>query len=56
MADQIKPPPTRILSFQQIVSENDPRWQRDHDRPWVYEMSNGRRFGYNPDTYTTAST
>lgn len=49
-------PPTRIISFQQIVLENDPNWQIDRQRPWVYEMSNGRLFYYNPNTYTTTGT
>ena len=35
---------TRILSWQQIVQENDPNWLRGFTRPWVYEFSNGRLF------------
>ncbi len=44
-------PPTRILSFQQMVSEADPFYTIDKNRPWIYEFSNGRRFLQVPDPY-----
>lgn len=46
------PPPTRILSAQQIVLENDPYWQRDYTKPMNYEFSNGRLFYQFPPIYT----
>lgn len=36
--------PTRILSWGQLVLEEDPNWARDYRKPWIYEMSNRRRF------------
>lgn len=36
--------PTRILSWQQLVLENDPDWIRQSLNPVVWEFSNGRRF------------
>lgn len=36
--------PTRILSWQQLVLENDPDWIRGSLNPIVWEFSNGRRF------------
>ncbi len=36
--------PTRIISWQQIVLENDPDWVRLSLNPVVWEFSNGRRF------------
>lgn len=36
--------PTRILSWQQLVLENDPDWVRLSLNPVVWEFSNGRRF------------
>lgn len=38
------PPPTRILSWTQMVMEVDPEWRAKSLRPWVYEFSNGRLF------------
>lgn len=38
------PPPTRILSWEQMCFEADPDFRRLSLRPWVYEFSNGRRF------------
>lgn len=46
------PPPTRILSWQQLVQEADPDWNRAKQRPWIYQFSNGRRFLARPDIYT----
>lgn len=40
----IGPPPTRILSWQQLVQESDPDYQRLLQRPVIYEFSNGRTF------------
>jgi hypothetical protein len=40
-------PPTRILSWQQLVLEADPGFERAKRQPWVYTFSNGRRF-YSP--------
>ena len=45
-------PPTRILSYQQLVLEADPDWNRLKQRPWIYQFSNGRRFLGRPDIYT----
>jgi hypothetical protein len=36
--------PTRILSWQQLVLENDPDWVRLSLNPRVWEFSNGRTF------------
>ena len=36
--------PTRLISWQQIVLENDPDWVRLSLNPVVWEFSNGRRF------------
>lgn len=38
------PPPTRILSWEQMCIEADPDFLRLSLRPWVYEFSNGRLF------------
>lgn len=46
------PPPTRILSWQQIVLENDPNFRRQSLQPVVYEFSNGRLFVDTLPTYT----
>lgn len=45
-------PPTRILSWQQLVLEADPLWQRENIQPWIYEFSNRRRFWQTIPTYT----
>lgn len=37
-------PPTRQISWQQLVRENDPNFTRLSLRPWVFEFSNGRLF------------
>lgn len=37
-------PPTRILSWQQLVLEADPDWRRLSLQPWVFDFSNGRLF------------
>ena len=44
-------PPTRIISYQQLVLEADPDWQRLKQRPWIYQFSTGRRFLGRPDIY-----
>jgi hypothetical protein len=56
MPNTIQPPPTRILSFQQMVTEADPNWSKDRLKSVAYEMSNGRQFFFNNQTYTTTST
>jgi hypothetical protein len=38
------PPPTRILSWNQMVRVSDPGFTRLSLQPWVYEFSNGRLF------------
>ena len=38
------PAPTRLLSWQQMVQEADPNWNRLSLQPWVFEFSNGRLF------------
>lgn len=37
-------PPTRILSWSQLIRENDPNYTRTSLQPWVYDFSNGRLF------------
>lgn len=47
---------SRIISWQQLVQETDPNWQRKLQRPYWYEFSNGRRFDWNGDKiYTQTS-
>lgn len=41
------PPPTRLISWEQLVLENDPTFQRDRLQPWIYQFSNNRLF-YSP--------
>ena len=36
--------PTRILSWEQMVTEADPGFRRLSLQPWVYSFSNGRLF------------
>lgn len=36
-------PPTRLISWQQLVLDADPDWYPRYQRPWIYEWSNGRR-------------
>jgi len=38
------PPPTRIISFQQLCEQADQFWLRGLVTPWWYEFSNRRRF------------
>lgn len=45
-------PPTRLLSWEALVSAADPNWRTEGLRPWVYEFSNGRRFLDDPTVYT----
>jgi len=45
-------PPTRIISWQQLVQDADPDWNRLKQRPWIYQFSTGRRFLGRPDIYT----
>lgn len=47
------PPPTRIISWRQVIQDADPQWQREQQRPWNFDFSNGRLFYWNPQTYTT---
>ncbi len=49
------PPPTRIISFQQIVMEADPYYQRDLRQPMNYEFSNRRLFYQFPPVYSLPS-
>lgn len=44
-------PPTRILSWRQMVQEADPNFVRLSLQPWVYEFSNGRLFVDTLPTY-----
>lgn len=37
-------PPTRIISWQQLVTEADPNWSRLNRQPVIYEFSSGRAF------------
>lgn len=46
------PPPTRILSWSQMVKEADPNYVRLSLQPWVYEFSNGRLFVDSLPVYT----
>lgn len=45
-------PPTRILSWQQLVIEADPYWSRNYRQPMNYEFSNSRRFYQFPPVYS----
>jgi hypothetical protein len=45
-------PPTRLLSWRQLVIEADPQWLRESLQPWVFEFSNGRLFVDTLPTYT----
>ncbi len=54
MAQTNPPPPTRIISWRQMVLDADPDFQKGLTRPWWYEMSNGRRFDW--DTGITTRT
>lgn len=45
-------PPTRILSWSQMVREADPNFTRESLQPWVYQYSNSRRFLDTLPTYT----
>lgn len=49
-------PPTRILSWNQMVREADPNYTRQSLQPWVYEFSNGRLFVDSLPLYTGTST
>ena len=42
---------TRLISYQQVVTEADPAFYRDRLRPWIYQFSNGRLFYQIPDPY-----
>lgn len=44
-------PPTRILSWQQLVQDADPDWQKLNLRPVIYKFSNGRKFVKDPNVY-----
>jgi hypothetical protein len=35
---------TRLISWQQLVTEADPDFSREANRPWIYRFSNERRF------------
>ena len=53
MATWPAPPPTRILSWQQMVIDADPNWTRLSLQPWIYEFSNGRLFVESLPVYNT---
>ena len=44
MVTWTSPPPTRYLSWAQLVREADPNYTRLSLQPWVYDFSNGRLF------------
>jgi hypothetical protein len=43
--------PTRLISWQQLVQEADPDWQREKSRPVMFRFSNGRQFTWTPAAY-----
>lgn len=45
-------PPTRQLSWTQLVRDSDPNFTRLSLQPWCYEFSNGRLFVDTLPTYT----
>lgn len=48
---------SRTISWQQVVEEADPNWQRDKLRPKWYYFSNGKIFKWNgPGIYTQTTT
>jgi len=49
------PPPTRILSWLQMVREADPNFTRTSLQPVAYELSNGRVFVDPIQLYTSTS-
>jgi len=49
-------PTSRTLSWEQMVLEADPDYQRLNQRPVAYIFSNGRVFVARPDIYTSTST
>ena len=49
-------PPTRTLSWLQLVQEADPAFQTLLQRPVIYEFSNGRKFVQPLPYYTSTST
>lgn len=49
------PQSPRVLSWQQLVLEADPNWQRDNLQPWIYEFSNRRLFYATIPMYGPAS-
>lgn len=48
-------PPTRILSWNQLVREADPNFTRLSLQPWTLEFSNGRLFIDSLPLYSTFS-
>lgn len=56
MSDFGTPPSTQIISFRQRVTETDPHWYEDSQRPWVYDFSNSRRFYQSPNYYQPVAT
>ncbi len=51
-----KPPPTRILSWLQMVVEADPNYEYELRRPVIYEFSNGRKFRAPANPYANYDT
>ena len=49
------PPPTRMLSWVQMVREADPAFTRSSLQPRAYELSNGRVFIDPVNLYTNTS-
>lgn len=45
-------PPSRTISWRQIVQEADPDFTKRLYRPIIYEFSNGRTFEKDPSVYT----
>jgi hypothetical protein len=45
-------PPTRQISYQQLVLEADPDWQKEVNKPKNYIFSNGRIFYGPPNPYS----
>jgi hypothetical protein len=46
------PPPSKTLSWQNLVQQADPNWLKGLTRPITYEFSNGRIFYADPSVYT----
>jgi hypothetical protein len=49
------PPPTRIISFSQLVQEADPNYRRTSLQPVTYEFQSGRKFIQPVNVYGTGT-